>query len=67
MTPEQIEAEHVKAMASAAYSELTILRRSANSIEQIVARHWDHPAFQRYMTDMGLTDAFNEFRKRGKR
>jgi hypothetical protein len=62
MTEEEKNAEHVKSMASACFSELTILRRSQNSLEQIVTRHWEHPAFQDYMRDMGLKEAFAPYR-----
>lgn len=62
MTKDEIHAEHVKAIASACFSEYTILCRSQNALEQLVTRHWDDPAFQAYMKAMGLLDAFSRFR-----
>lgn len=66
MTPEEIKDEHVRAMASAAFSELTIYRRSANALQQIVGCHWDNPVFQAYARDMGLTEAFAAFKPKAR-
>jgi hypothetical protein len=62
MTTTEIEAEFIRAQASAAYSELTIYRRSENALQQIVASWGDNPVFQAYAKDMGLTEAFAAFK-----
>lgn len=63
LLPKQIDAEHVKAMASACFGQLMVYRQSQGFLQEVINRHWDHPAFRAYMRDMGLKDAFGEFRK----
>lgn len=63
MTPDEIESEKIKSLASACFSEWSILQRSQNYLEQITTKHWDHPEFQRYMQDMGLRDEFAKYRR----
>lgn len=62
MSAEMKENEHVRALASAAYANYTLICSRAAENEAIVSRYWDHPVFQSYMVDMGLVDAFAKFR-----
>ena len=61
MTTEQIEAEHVKALASSVYREMHHALAGEYAVRRITSRYKDHPAFIEYMTEMELTEKLDRF------
>jgi hypothetical protein len=56
------ENEHVKAMASLAYADWMRMLQGLADVQRTVLTHWDHPVFQSYLRDMGLTADFGRLR-----
>lgn len=61
MTDEEKEAERIKERAVSAYRQMEAALVHERWARNIVAKHGEHPAFQRYMTEMGLTGKLAEF------
>lgn len=61
MTEDEKEAERIKMLASAVYREIVHSNRSEDYVRMIVRKHGEHPAFKKYMREMGLTETLDEF------
>lgn len=61
MTKDEKDAEKIKALAAAVYCELCIASRAERYVRQIAGKHYNHPAFKKYMADMALEVPLDEF------